>query len=120
MASSTTLMSLPTYSSPNMLRNSKLAKRGVTVTPSLATFPSGRCRAAPLAVRAQSGGGGGDHHGKDSAVDVQHVKQGGNASSDHQHQGTAMEKRPRKLALDISPFGNFTLISNNLYIYIYI
>ncbi|KAM3381721.1 Small heat shock protein, chloroplastic [Capsicum annuum] len=57
-------------------------------------FPSMRGPASTLVARAT-----GDN--KDTSVDVQHVKngKGGNNKS------TAVEQRPRRMALDVSPFG---------------
>ncbi|KAL0452375.1 UNVERIFIED_CONTAM: Small heat shock protein, chloroplastic [Sesamum latifolium] len=49
-------------------------------------------RRPPSLVRAQAGG-----ESKDTAVDVHHAG-GGN-------QGTAVERRPRRLAVDVFPFG---------------
>ncbi|KAL0358838.1 UNVERIFIED_CONTAM: Small heat shock protein, chloroplastic [Sesamum angustifolium] len=58
--------------------------------PSSVFFPN--VRRPPSLVRAQASG-----ESKDTAVDVHHVS-GGN-------QGTAVERRPRRLAVDVSPFG---------------
>ncbi|KAL2249101.1 small heat shock protein, chloroplastic-like [Sesamum indicum] len=61
--------------------------------PSSVFFPNVSIRRRPLSlVRAQASG-----EGKDTAVDVHHVG-GGN-------QGTAVERRPRSLGVDVSPFG---------------
>ncbi|PON81195.1 Small heat shock protein HSP [Trema orientale] len=89
-----TLMSLPTSSSSLSLNKAKLSnKLAKTGTAScLATFPSRPFRLP--AVRAQAGG-----DGKDTAVDV-HVNQGTNQASNK-----AVEKRPSRLAVDVSPFG---------------
>ncbi|EXB43107.1 hypothetical protein L484_002575 [Morus notabilis] len=62
-----------------------------SLAPCLATFPKRRYQ-LPV-VRAQGGDGG-----KDSSVDVQ-VSQGSNQACN------AVEKRPRRLAVDILPFG---------------
>lgn len=89
-----TLMSLPTSSflPLNKARlSNKLAK--TSIAPCLATFPSRRSRL--LTVKAEAGG-----DGKDTAVDVQ-VNRG------------AVEKRPRRLAVDASPFGKATLTYHN-------
>ncbi|KAL0382479.1 UNVERIFIED_CONTAM: Small heat shock protein, chloroplastic [Sesamum calycinum] len=60
--------------------------------PSSVFFPN--VRRPPSLVRAQASG-----ESKDTAVDVHHVS-GGN-------QGTAVERRPRRLAVDVSPFGKY-------------
>lgn len=93
-----TLMSLPTstfslslnkVSLPNKLANT----RGIA--PCFATFPSRPSRLP--AVRAQAGG-----DAKDTAVDV-HVNQG--TTNQASQNNNAVETRPRRLALDVSPFG---------------
>lgn len=48
-------------------------------------------------MRAQAAGG----DNKDTAVDVNVSNQG------NQQQGTAVERQPRRMALDISPFGKY-------------
>lgn len=45
-------------------------------------------------MRAQASG-----DNKDNSVEVQHVSKG--------DQGTAVEKKPRRTAMDISPFGKY-------------
>ncbi|XP_060963572.1 small heat shock protein, chloroplastic-like [Cannabis sativa] len=88
---STTLMSLPTFSSYTLpLNKAKLHSNSTIVAPCLATFPSRKSRVP--AARAQASG-----DGQDTAVDV-HVNQGSTTNQ-------AVEKRPRKLAMDVSPFG---------------
>lgn len=92
-----TLMSLPTCS-PLLVSKASVPQNGNSrIAPCLATFPK-RWYRLPV-VRAQGGGGRGGDGGKDTSVDV-HVDQGSN------NQGSrAVEKRPRRLAVDISPFG---------------
>jgi len=72
------------------------------VGPCSVFFPSAcnlRRRKSPSLVRAQATG-----DNKDTAVDVQHVSGGRN-------QDAAVERRPRRLALDPSPFGLLDPIS---------
>ncbi|KAL3838025.1 hypothetical protein ACJIZ3_022616 [Penstemon smallii] len=65
-------------------------------------FPSAcnviRRRGSPLQLKAQATGQSNDS----TAVDVQQVNAGGQGGS---NQGSAVERRPRRVALDISPFG---------------
>ncbi|XP_062119991.1 small heat shock protein, chloroplastic [Humulus lupulus] len=88
-----TLMSLlPTSSYTLPLNKAKLSNKlaHTSIAPCLATFPSRQSRAP--AVRAQA-----SDEGKDTAVDV-HVNQGSTSNQ-------TVEKRPRRLAMDVSPFG---------------
>ncbi|KAJ6418878.1 hypothetical protein OIU84_002117 [Salix udensis] len=70
------------------------------LTPRAVSFPSrggsGRSATKPTRLALVRAEAGGDH--KDTSVDV-HVNQQGN------NQGKAVERRPRKLAVDVSPFG---------------
>lgn len=64
------------------------------IAPCMVSFPRMKEVARVGRVRAQASG-----DNKDNSVEVQHVNKG------DQHQGTAVEKKPRRTALDISPFG---------------
>ncbi|XP_020228510.1 small heat shock protein, chloroplastic [Cajanus cajan] len=64
-------------------------QRNNAIAPCMASFPS---RKEFPRVRAQASA-----DNKDNSVEVQHVKKG--------DQGTAVERKPRRAALDISPFG---------------
>ncbi|KAG6752624.1 hypothetical protein POTOM_042646 [Populus tomentosa] len=70
------------------------------ITPCSVSFPSrggfGKSTAKPSRLALVRAEAAGDH--KDTSVDV-HVNQQGN------NQGTAVERRPRKLVVDVSPFG---------------
>ncbi|PIN22921.1 Molecular chaperone (small heat-shock protein Hsp26/Hsp42) [Handroanthus impetiginosus] len=85
-------------SAPLATHNVVGTKNRVPVAPTSVFFPSVcnvRRRAPSSLVRAQAGG-----ENKDTAVDV-HVS-GGQAGGS---QGSAVERRPRRLAMDVSPFG---------------
>ncbi|XAR52155.1 hypothetical protein NMG60_11020078 [Bertholletia excelsa] len=76
---------------------SRTGKSLRAVVPCSAVFPSACNIRRPTRlpeVRAQAAG-----ENKDTAVDVQVSKQGS------QHQGSAVERRPSRLAVDVSPFG---------------
>ncbi|KAG5019261.1 hypothetical protein AAZX31_06G129100 [Glycine max] len=62
------------------------------IAPCMASFPSRKEFPRLVRVRAQASG-----DNKDNSVEVQHVNKG-----DH---GTAVEKKPRRTSMDISPFG---------------
>lgn len=81
-----------TTSSP-LLSSKTRGSVAKNLAPRSVLFPSRRAGRMP-AVRAQSSG---EH--KDTSVDV-HVSNQGN-------QGTQMERKPRRMAVDISPFGKF-------------
>ncbi|KAL5538803.1 hypothetical protein UlMin_043303 [Ulmus minor] len=88
-----TTLSLTTCS-PLLLNKASLSNKvNGNFAPCSATFPP-RPRRLP-AVRAQAAGG----DGQDSSVDVHHVNQGS------ANQGAAVERRPRRLDMNVSPFG---------------
>ncbi|TKY74029.1 Small heat shock protein [Spatholobus suberectus] len=62
------------------------------IVPCMVSFPSRKELPRLGRVRAQASG-----DNKDNSVEVQHVNKG--------DQGTAVERKPRRAALDISPFG---------------
>ncbi|XVF51077.1 hypothetical protein PTKIN_Ptkin04bG0155400 [Pterospermum kingtungense] len=75
-----------------LVSNRAKPRSTTAIMPFSVSFPSGNsCSSRLSIVRAQ---GAGDN--KDTSVDV-HVNK--------DNQGTAVEKRPKRLALDISPFG---------------
>lgn len=67
------------------------------IVPCMASFPSRKEFPRLGRVRAQASG-----DNKDNSVEVQHVNKG-----DH---GTAVEKKPRRTSMDISPFGKFPIL----------
>ncbi|OMO97779.1 hypothetical protein COLO4_14358 [Corchorus olitorius] len=82
-------------SSPLVSNRAKLCSTKA-IMPCSVSFPTKNSSRNRLSfVRAQAVG-----DNKDTSVDV-HV----NKDNSHQHQGTAVEKRPKRLAMDISPFG---------------
>ncbi|GMJ06341.1 heat shock protein 21 [Hibiscus trionum] len=82
-------------SSPLVSNRATLPCSTKPIMPFSASFPSKNSYNNRLSVvRAQATG----DHNKDTSVDV-HV------NKDNKGQGTAVEKRPKRLAMDISPFG---------------
>lgn len=77
------------------------ASNNVVRTNSCVFLPSASNVRRPAYVRAQATG-----NNKDSAVDVHHV------SSNNQH--AAVQSRPRRLAMDFSPFGRFLYLLSPL------
>ena len=67
------------------------------VTPCMACFPSRKELPRIQRMRVQASGDNKDH-----SVEVQHVNKG--------DQTTAVERKPRRTALDISPFGKITIL----------
>uniref|UniRef100_A0A6N2LEW8 SHSP domain-containing protein n=1 Tax=Salix viminalis TaxID=40686 RepID=A0A6N2LEW8_SALVM len=96
MASSTLFLS----SAPLLSSKGGAVPSTKPITPRAVSFPSrggsGRSATKPSRMALVRAEAGGDH--KDTSVDV-HVNQQGN------NQGKAVERRPRKLAVDVSPFG---------------
>ncbi|KAE8661976.1 Small heat shock protein [Hibiscus syriacus] len=82
-------------SSPLVSNRATLPSSVKPIMPFSVSFPSKNCHSNRISVvRAQAAG----DHNKDTYVDV-HV------NKDNKGQGTAVEKRPKRLAMDISPFG---------------
>ncbi|XVF12753.1 hypothetical protein REPUB_Repub08aG0146600 [Reevesia pubescens] len=82
-------------SSPLVSNRVNLPCSTKAIMPFSVSFPSKNSRSSRLSsVRAQAA----EDHNKDTSVEV-HV------NKDNQGQGTAVEKRPKRLAMDISPFG---------------
>lgn len=96
MASST----LSWSSAPLLSSKGEVVPSTKRITPCSVSFPSrggfGKSTTKPSRLALVRAEAAGDH--KDTSVDV-HVNQQGN------NQGTAVERKPRKLAVDISPFG---------------
>ncbi|KAK6135149.1 hypothetical protein DH2020_031097 [Rehmannia glutinosa] len=87
---------------PFALNNGFHTPNRASVGPCSVFFPSAcNFRRRPL-IRAQATG-----ENKDSAVDVQHVSTGQGGAN----QGSAVERRPRRLAVDVSPFGLLDTLS---------
>lgn len=84
--------------SPLVSNKAKPCSSTTAIIPFSVSFPSKSiCSSRPLSiVRAQAAG-----DNNDTSVDV-HVNK--------DNQGTAVEKRPKRSAVDISPFGKYLLV----------
>lgn len=100
MAQALSLQTVSPLLSPNAGHSAKTHKN--VIAPYMASFPPRRQlpKLGIGKVKAQASG----NDNKDNSVEV-HVNKG--------DQGTAVEKKPRSVAMDISPFGKFTIFITN-------